>query len=593
MGRAGRSDARQGQGLHRRQARQDREHLGVQRSARRRVLFQKSWSAVGTHRISIVTLGTARHPTVAIDAFLVRATPAPRPRPLMRRVPNAERATPGPSPRTPRRRADPRAADGAPADPAPPTVAPTPAPDGRPDPAPTVAPTPAPDGRPDPAPTVAPTPAPTVAPTPAPTVAPTPAPDGRPDPGARRSPRPRAHGRPDPGARPSPRPRRPRSPRPRPELVSPRHLHPGPAHRAGRQRGHRHRGRQRHVPGEPGRQPGARTRSGSAPGSRAGRSPVTVRAETTRRRDLRRRRGHLPSAASPSCRGPRPDVGRLLWQNCTPTGSSGKGPAPASSCSAGTPAMAAPHHITLRNCTIRPIAGSYIGGHAVYFSWAASPGAHDIAHRRPHGGRPERLRDGGIHFYHSDASNPNVNNVTIRNSHVIGTQQGVLLWDPTLRNIRSRTRRSPTRSAWDSVPDSRINRDRVPQRGHRWLGPERSGLLQRPGQQPARPDLHRVLPALRRRSSAAGRGHADEGVAGSVGDHRQRDDTAADGWREVRRTRTAEKLSAAMAGQRPGSLCGRATIASSLPEWADRYDRRTRSRSVEPCPRNAAGRVQA
>ena len=36
-----------------------------------RVLFQKSWKAVGTHRISIVTVGTRGHPTVAIDAFLV------------------------------------------------------------------------------------------------------------------------------------------------------------------------------------------------------------------------------------------------------------------------------------------------------------------------------------------------------------------------------------------------------------------------------------------------------------------------------------------------------------------------------------------
>jgi mannan endo-1,4-beta-mannosidase len=37
-----------------------------------RVLFQKSWNIVGAHTISIVTLGTAGHPTVALDAFLVR-----------------------------------------------------------------------------------------------------------------------------------------------------------------------------------------------------------------------------------------------------------------------------------------------------------------------------------------------------------------------------------------------------------------------------------------------------------------------------------------------------------------------------------------
>ena len=50
-----------------------------------RVLFTKSWTKVGTHRISIVANGTAGHPTVALDAFLVRRekvaqsppTPAP------------------------------------------------------------------------------------------------------------------------------------------------------------------------------------------------------------------------------------------------------------------------------------------------------------------------------------------------------------------------------------------------------------------------------------------------------------------------------------------------------------------------------------
>ena len=37
-----------------------------------RVLFTKSWTKVGTHRISIVANGTTGHPTVALDAFLVR-----------------------------------------------------------------------------------------------------------------------------------------------------------------------------------------------------------------------------------------------------------------------------------------------------------------------------------------------------------------------------------------------------------------------------------------------------------------------------------------------------------------------------------------
>ncbi|MBA2631933.1 MAG: hypothetical protein H0U86_02835 [Chloroflexi bacterium] len=36
-----------------------------------RVLFQKSWDAVGTHRIAIVVVGTTGHPTVALDALVV------------------------------------------------------------------------------------------------------------------------------------------------------------------------------------------------------------------------------------------------------------------------------------------------------------------------------------------------------------------------------------------------------------------------------------------------------------------------------------------------------------------------------------------
>ena len=35
------------------------------------VLFQKSWDAVGSHNITIVASGTAGHPAIAVDAFLV------------------------------------------------------------------------------------------------------------------------------------------------------------------------------------------------------------------------------------------------------------------------------------------------------------------------------------------------------------------------------------------------------------------------------------------------------------------------------------------------------------------------------------------
>jgi hypothetical protein len=38
-------------------------------------------------------------------------------------------------------------------------------------------------------------------------------------------------------------------------------------------------------------------------------------------------------------------------------------------------------------------------------------------------------------FYHSDAANQNGWNITVRRLHVIGTQEAIILWDPTLRAI--------------------------------------------------------------------------------------------------------------------------------------------------------------
>ena len=39
-----------------------------------RVLFKKRWDQPGSHRIRVVAIGTAGHPTVAVDAFVIRAT---------------------------------------------------------------------------------------------------------------------------------------------------------------------------------------------------------------------------------------------------------------------------------------------------------------------------------------------------------------------------------------------------------------------------------------------------------------------------------------------------------------------------------------
>ena len=42
----------------------------------------------------------------------------------------------------------------------------------------------------------------------------------------------------------------------------------------------------------------------------------------------------------------------------------------------------------------------------------------------------------GVHLYHSDATNYNAWNVTIRNRRVTGTQQGVMVWDTTIHDLR-------------------------------------------------------------------------------------------------------------------------------------------------------------
>jgi len=97
--------------------------------------------------------------------------------------------------------------------------------------------------------------------------------------------------------------------------------------------------------------------------------------------------------------------------------------------------LPAPHHITLRNITVPASVTSDRPNlnHMVYFSWAAG-GVHDI------------LIDGltadgaggmesAIHFYHSEAGNPNAWNVTIRNVQAVNFDQAFIVWDATLSNI--------------------------------------------------------------------------------------------------------------------------------------------------------------
>jgi hypothetical protein len=106
----------------------------------------------------------------------------------------------------------------------------------------------------------------------------------------------------------------------------------------------------------------------------------------------------------------------------------------------GYAGLAAPHHITLRNltilasCTGRATSASAPGNdHAIYVSHAVD-GPHDLLIEDV----TVDGRDGlatAIVFYHSDASNRNGWNVTVRRLHVTGTQQAIILWDPTLHDI--------------------------------------------------------------------------------------------------------------------------------------------------------------
>ena len=106
----------------------------------------------------------------------------------------------------------------------------------------------------------------------------------------------------------------------------------------------------------------------------------------------------------------------------------------------GYAGLAAPHHITMRNITIKPSctgsatsASAPTTDHAFYISEAVG-GPHDLVFS-------DITVDGAgglasaFHFFHSDAANQNGWNVTIERLHVRGTQQAVMLWDATLHDI--------------------------------------------------------------------------------------------------------------------------------------------------------------
>jgi len=107
----------------------------------------------------------------------------------------------------------------------------------------------------------------------------------------------------------------------------------------------------------------------------------------------------------------------------------------------GTSSPGSPNHITMRYISILAScrgssqnASSPTLDHAFYIADATSPGPHDL--------RFENISVDGrgglasaFQFFHSVPGAPNASNVTITGLDVVGTQEAIILADPTLRNI--------------------------------------------------------------------------------------------------------------------------------------------------------------
>ena len=373
-----------------------------------RVLFQWSWNAVGNHRIEILNEGTAGHSAVTLDALVVQldggaaavvvddagvpivrasaeeqasatalAAPTLMPTPTYA-VTSAPTETPVP--------ADPVA-----------SLAPTQAPTLAPTPAATIASTPTSAPSATRVPTATPTTAPTVTPTTAPTATPTTAPTSTPTPTPTSSAAVRVTSIPallsalaDKAVTDI--------------VVANGTYHVSPA------------GLQRSDSLWIGAQFASRTK------------PVTIRAET--RGGVTFDGGGATSFGGLTfVAGAHDQVWdgfRFAHGQATNTGVVVFG---------GYAGLAAAHDITLRHITILSTCTgrSGVNDHAIYISEAVG-GPHDLL-------LEDIAVDGSgglstaLHFYHSDSANRNAWNVTVRRLNVNRTQQAIMLWDSTLRNI--------------------------------------------------------------------------------------------------------------------------------------------------------------
>jgi hypothetical protein len=99
-----------------------------------------------------------------------------------------------------------------------------------------------------------------------------------------------------------------------------------------------------------------------------------------------------------------------------------------------------PYRITLLDLTVDETVTSanppgVSGDHAVYFSRALGRGPHDIVIDRLTVHAATSGLDSAVHFYGSQPGQPNADTVAIRHLTVYGTDQAVILWDPTLSGI--------------------------------------------------------------------------------------------------------------------------------------------------------------
>jgi len=110
----------------------------------------------------------------------------------------------------------------------------------------------------------------------------------------------------------------------------------------------------------------------------------------------------------------------------------------------GYAGYAAPYNITMKNITILPsctgnaLVSPYPAtDHAFYISEAVG-GPHDLLFDNINVDGSGGL-GAAFHFYHSDTTNQNGWNITVQNLHVKGTEQAIMLWDATLKNITFNT----------------------------------------------------------------------------------------------------------------------------------------------------------